>query len=326
MPTRPTMPKGEHVRIVLTVQKEPLSGRTCAYAISARGLIPVLGENPPTVAEVAPTGSIADTDELERKLIETLHGLLAAVDEYNFQQRDDWHAQRTLQVYAFDRFDIRVLVDLLLRAATASGDSECAEQALALLFYLQGPELLTAPQQPDPAGAAFPILSIVDSVRNLLALPVEVAYRLSDLSRLLPPGSGGFEYHASKRLTAPLSSQLRPDPVLKLWQGDQVSDLAAALTKELRARVWAMGSVVDGVRHALEAGDALFAWPPKFQLPGPRRFQHPLLSRLAFLARYESVLAYLGVRMARTLPLGEQVRRGTLLPLAAHRRREIRRC
>jgi DNA replication ATP-dependent helicase Dna2 len=310
-----SMPKGEHTRILVTVQSEPLSGRTCGYALNSRGFKPVLGENPALVAEVSRTGEVSETQALERRLVHTLHGLLQAVDDYNRDRHDDWRGQRSVQLYALDRHEIGLLVDLLLRTVTCEDDGEAAEKALALLFYLQGPELLAVPQQPDPAGAAFPIVSIVDAARNLLALPVEVVYRLSDLSRILPSSRGSFEYRPSARLTAPLSSQLRPDPILELWHGEGDPSLAESLERELKARLWSMSSVVDGIREALAETDALFAWPPKFKLPTAQRFQHPLLSRLAFLARYESVLAYLSSRAGRTAPLSEQIRRGTLIRL-----------
>ena len=54
------------------------------------------------------------------------------------------------------------------------------------------------------------------------------------------------------------------------------------------------------------AADHLFGWPPKFALPTGAGIKNPLLSRLAFFTRYESLLRCLAPRPqgARSSPPG----------------------
>jgi hypothetical protein len=59
----------------------------------------------------------------------------------------------------------------------------------------------------------------------------------------------------------------------------------------------------------------MFAWPPKFNLPAATTFQHPQLSRLDFVVRYESFMGALEVRASRAKPWDERVGEGVSIPL-----------
>ncbi len=72
---------------------------------------------------------------------------------------------------------------------------------------------------------------------------------------------------------------------------------------------------VSGLTYA--AGLLRFAWPPKFRMPMPDEFSAPVLSRLAFVTRHESVMSYLSTRNARTLTRLERERAGTTIPIVA---------
>jgi hypothetical protein len=71
--------------------------------------------------------------------------------------------------------------------------------------------------------------------------------------------------------------------------------------------------VVDGLRARLT--DQLFAWPPKFRFPSARVFQHPELSQLTFIVRYESFMAAMAVRTSHTTPWEERMRDEISIPL-----------
>ena len=78
-----TMPRGENVRLVITVQSEPVSGQVYAYGILAQGLKDVLGENPKPIVEVARDPHPECSAELERQFVRALYGLLRPVHDYN---------------------------------------------------------------------------------------------------------------------------------------------------------------------------------------------------------------------------------------------------
>ena len=304
------MPKGEHVRLIITVQTEPVSGQVYAYGIYAQGLKDVLGDNPGPIVGVSERGDPATVAELERKLVRDLHGLLLSVHEFN-SRHDDWGTQKTIQTYTFDSYEWELLAGVLLRRLT---DPEVAEQALQVFFHFQRPELLHAEEQPEDE-VFFPVVVLVQVLRSLLALPAEVVYRFSDVVALLRPKTSGFEYRADGYFTFELSNHMRSDAVFALWHQGQ-AEQAGRIVQEIRDRLWATNGLVNGIRERLATeGRALFAWPPKFKLPVAFSYRNRLLSRLAFFTRYEMVLGYLAVRSTRMAPLAERLQSGDTLRL-----------
>jgi hypothetical protein len=304
------MPRAEHVRLVLTLQSDPVSGQLYAFGVYAQGLRDVLGEDNrrQTIVRVAEHGDPRSVAALERALVDDLWGILSSVDRFN--QGREWKGQKTLQAFVFDSYERARLIEVLLRQVL---EAEAAERALALLFHFQSPDLLQVDDHPE-GTVFFPVVDLTSVIRSLLALPVEVTYRFADVARLLQPAEYGFEYHESDYWSFAFSNQLRSDAIYAIWTKDR-SDLLENLQGELRRRLWTTNAIVNGIRERLAADGALFAWPPKFALPPSFGLAHETLSRLAFLATYESVLAYLDTRQARMAPREEQLRAGTSIAL-----------
>jgi hypothetical protein len=303
------MPKGENVQVILTLQREPVSGQIYAYGIYAHGLKEILGQNPKPMIGIAPAGDPETSEELEREFVLALHGLLGEVDAYNTDREDDWMAQKTLQVYVYDSYEAAFLTELLLRRIV---DDHVATQALELFMHFQRPELIQA--EDHPANEVFfPVVVLVHVLRSVFALPVEVTYRFRDVAELFRT-EGGFEYRPNDYLSFELSNQVRSDAIYAIWT--KGADYTDRIERELKARLWATTTTISGIRATLDdQGASLFAWPPKFRLPETMAYRHTVLSRLAFLARYESVLGYLATRTRRMEPIDEQLRSGDTLRL-----------
>lgn len=303
------MPRGENVRLVLTAQREPVSGQLYAFGLYAQGLKDVTGAKTRTAVHVAPAGDEAVVAELERAVVRELWGVCSAVHDYN-AARSGWRDRKSLQAYTFDTYERELISTTLLSRLS---DPEVAHEALLLLFHFQGPDLLQAHEH--PAGEVFfPAVVLTDVLRNRLALPIEVSYRFADAVRLLQPASGAFEFRDNPYFSFELSNQLRSDAIYGVWQSGETERIES-IENELRARLWATNSVVNGARQCLEAEDALFAWPAKFRLPGSFDHHSPLLSRLAFLAQYEAILGYLNLRLGRMEPLVDRLRSGAAVAL-----------
>jgi DNA replication ATP-dependent helicase Dna2 len=304
------MPKAEHIRLVLTLQSDPVSGQLYAFGVHAQGLKDVLGEDQrrQTIVRVAERGDPTSVAALERGLVDDLWGILSAVDGFN--QGQEWKRQKTLQAFVFDTYERARLIEVLLRQVL---DPEVAQRAMALLFYFQSPDLLQVDDHPE-GSVFFPVVDLTSVVRSLLALPIEVTYRFAEVAGLLQPAEYGFEYHESDYWSFAFSNQLRSDAIYAIWTKDRV-DLLENLRGELRRRLWTTNAIVNGVRERLAVDGGLFAWPPKFALPASFGLAHETLSRLAFLATYESVLAYLDTRESRMVPREEQLRHGTSIAL-----------
>ena len=107
------MPRAEHVRVVVTLQSEPVSGQIYCYGIYAQGVRDVLGESPVLATRVANEGSAETIEELERALCTTCTGFFALFTTTTPREWTNGRAQKTLQGYVFDGYERSLLVDLL---------------------------------------------------------------------------------------------------------------------------------------------------------------------------------------------------------------------
>ena len=307
------MPKAEHVMVVLTLQDEPLKGSLYGYSIRRAKGADLFGKGLETVSRVAPDGDEATISALRRDLVGDLMAILGRVDEWN-RTHDLWNEQKTVQVYVFDSYERDLLVEALLAAAT-DPDPGVAEAALSLLFWFQRPELVDADDHPA-AEVFFPVVVVSQVVRSLVALPVTVTYRLADVTAALAPSAYAADYQPSDLFAFQLSNRMKSDTIFAVWEEGKAERLEW-IEAELNRRTWAVTSVIAGLRERLDGRGALFAWPPKFFLPPGLGFTHPLLSRLAFVARYEAVLDYLDIRAKRGAPAEERVASGDSIRLTA---------
>lgn len=308
------MPRRDGIRLVLTVQQDPVSGHMFGYAVHRLFGAAIFGQAHHTTARVAPSSNPADLAALRAELVDDLMGILQPIHDHN-SATTDWWSQESVQAYVFDTYERELLVSMLLRVIEESDDLDLIERALAVLFHFQHPDLVAADDQPA-REVLFPIVVITEVLRSLLALPIPVTYRFADVNRTLQPQEYAFAYREHGFFDFALSNRMRADAVLQAWTGQKPERLDQ-VTDRLRQRVWATNSILNGLREHLDDHDVLFAYPPKFFLPDSFGFSDPLLSRLAFITQYERVLAYLDVRTRRMKTLPERLRDGDTYELAA---------
>ncbi len=303
----PALPVGENVAIFLTAQAEPAEDRTwlLGMLVQARADLrsEIFGEKgaPRPFLVLAKTRD--DSASVVSRFVRRLHQVLLRIDLWN-AQRPAWKDKLSLQLYCYSEQERDRLIRVLMSALYIP---DLAEAAMALLFHMQTPDLLQAEDHPQDV-LPHPVIPLVSAAGRVLALPVDVAYTLPETLEALSSSSG---YHRNDRFHYPLGHGVRPDDVLMAWNGDDV-DLRQVL-REGAARLYAYRAVLRGIRSA--AGDQFVVWPPKHQLITSAGLQHPRLSRLAFLARYESVLGCLAVRSARCEAREIMAMKGHLVPL-----------
>src|SRR5262249_47043537 len=185
-----------------------------------------------------------------------------------------------------------------------------AERALMLLWPVHGPDLMLTDDHPG-SPVPYPVVVLQNALAKMLALPVEVSYTLPEaLERL----GSGFRYQRKDHLHYPLGHGLRSEAVYSAWHQGR-ADLLVALGQEGRLFLFGLRALLGGPREHARA--ELFAWPPKFQLPPLADIDDPLLSRLAFFTRYESLLRCHALREGRQEPRAVQAQLGLALELVA---------
>jgi DNA replication ATP-dependent helicase Dna2 len=316
------MPIWDDIRIVLTLQSEPLSGSIYGYAIERFGGGPpkqggaphVFGEWKQTLCRVARSEDEQTKAELRRNLIRDLMAILRPVHDFNTVHSSDqeWRLRKSVQVYVFDTYERELLVQALLESVQDT-DLAVAQDAMSLFFHFQHPDLAAVEDHPADE-VYFPVIVLTSVIRSLFALPIKVSYRFADVVAALKPTTSAFGYQHNDYFDFELSNRLRSDGIFYVWFKDR-DDIAKNIEGHLKRRVWATSSTIKGIRERLKPTGALFAWSPKFSLPPGAGFSNPLLSRLAFISRYEFVMKYLGQRARRTNPEPERLAAGDSLKL-----------
>ena len=302
----PALPVNENVAIFLTTQAEPVEDRTWLLGMlvqaseDLRGRI--LREEGPARPFVAVAGSREECVEVRARFVRRLHEVLRRIDVWN-AETPEWKDQLSVQLYCYSEQEKNRLVQVLLEALN---DPQLSEKAMALLFHLQVPDLLQVNDHPRDV-VAHPVIPLVSAVGRLLALPVDVSYTLPETLAAL---GSTFEIRRN-RFHYPFGHGVRADEVLRVWNGED-SDLQP-VTREAAHRLYGYRAVLWQLRDL--ARGQLVAWPPKHRLLSSAGIHHPRLSRLAFLARYESVMGCLAIRAVRCEARETMAVHGTLRPL-----------
>ncbi|MBE0669050.1 MAG: AAA family ATPase [Anaerolineales bacterium] len=298
------LPINEDVRIVLTLQSDPLSGK-----IYAAGFKRFKGKSvfPETVHEEV---FVARTSEecvaVRDGFLKALYKELSVVDAYN--RIREWREQKSVQAYVFDGFELTYFNQMLREALE---DKDLAEIALKLLFHFQDTSLAGEEEHPKEE-VYFPVIVLTHVIRQLTALPIALSYRLPEVLDALPGAGSTYKLQPRDLFWFNLSNVLKSDAIYLAWHRGR-TEAAEWVEKELSHRLSGTHNVVDGLREKVK--ERLFAWPRKFLFPASLAFKHPELSRLSFIATYESFMGAMKIREARTRPWAERLLDGTSIPL-----------
>jgi hypothetical protein len=315
----PDLPQGENLGVFLTLQQEPLGQAIYVAGLLVTGreevrrevfgrklaeqLSNTEGKAEPCVWVAAQPDHVR---EVRRQFIGLLHDVLEHVHQYNAKQ-SAWKDQLSLQAYVHTEPERALLFRSLLEALQ---EPDLAAKAMLLLFHFQGPELLQADRHPS-TEIAYPVVVLQSAVSRLLALPVEVSYTLPEMLEAL-----GSSFHYTRRdyFHFPLGHGLRAEALHAAWYRGQKDNLAE-IRRQASLYLTALQALLRAVRERAEGH--LFAWPPKFTLPTGAGIRDRLLSRLAFFARYESLLRCLAIREGRAEARPTQVLLGQVIELRA---------
>ena len=313
----PSLSRGENVGLFLTLQQEPLGEsiylagmyvtvrsdlRRAVFSDEVRAKLFDGRKSQPVVLVAEHPEAV---EEVRRQWVHLLHEVVVQIHNYN--QGRDWKEQLSLQAYVLAEQERTLLVSWLLDSLR---DPELAEEAMALLFHFQSPELLAANEHPD-REVPFPLVVLLEALGHVLALPVEVNYTLPEALDSL---GSRFKLRRNDYYHFPLGAGMRAEPIHAAWYRGK-TDTVTEIADQGRTRLQAMWALLQGVRH--HAKEAIFTWSAKFTLPTRQEYADPLLSRLAFFARYESLLRCLETRNARCEPLPAQLLLGKVLELEA---------
>lgn len=306
------MPKGENIRIIISIEKEPISGKIYALGYLRSGGKKIFENGSEVKTFIA--NSDKESDKIRREFLKNLYKTLSQIHKYNCNK--DWKDQLSLQTYIFDRYEYELFNNLLIESLN---DFNIAEKVLQLLFYFHSEILFNTDEQPENV-TNFPIVIISDVINNLFAVPIKVSYSIYELYKIFKPSGVNFNYNRNEYFDFEYINQLKSNAIFELWYKGE-KDLQEAIRKKIQKRLLIKNFIIDGIREKAVSlktkNSILFAWPGKFLFPQSNNFRNPILSKLFFLTYYEKLLEYLKIKNNRLLPLNERLNNGYAFILKA---------
>ncbi len=298
------LPIFEDIGIVMTLQKDPVSGRV--YALGFRRFKGEAVYGTPSHEAVFVATAEGDCVRVRQEFVHTFAAELAAVDGYN--QGREWADRKSVQTYVYDTYEEELFARLLEEAIE---DPATAEDALRLRFYYQDPGI--AGGSAHPAGSVpFPLVVLTREIRRLLALPVPFTLRMPEVLAAIPSSRFAYRLKPSDLFWNEQSNAMRSDAVIMAWSGNR-PEAADWIRQEVSRRLLAAGSILDGFRERVKGG--LVRWAENFRFPRPWDAATPEISRLLFIAEYESAMGARSVQELRSRPWDARVRDGISIPL-----------
>ncbi|HOI57549.1 MAG: AAA domain-containing protein [Methanoculleus sp.] len=298
------LPIFEDVGLVLTLQKDPVSGRVYALGFRRNRGNAVYGT--PSREEIFIAADEGDCDRIRREFVRALAAELSAVDEYN--QDREWADKKSVQTYVYDTYEEDLFTRLIVKAIE---DPATAEDALRLRFYYQDPGIATGSAHPS-GSVPFPLVVLTREIRRLLALPVPFTLRMPEVLAAIPSSRFAYRLNAGDLFWNEQSNAMKSDAVIMAWSGSQ-PEAADWIRQEVSRRLIAAGSILDGLRERVKGN--LVRWAENFRFPRPWDAETPEISRLLFIAEYESAVGAQKVQEMRSRPRDAGVRDGISIPL-----------
>lgn len=291
----PSLPIGESIGIILTIQHEPVTKKT--YAAGFRRF---KGKNV-FVTGIHENISIAkspeECDEMRRDFIRSLYKELDQIHTYN-SDLESWKDKQSLQTYVYDTYELELFNQLLQESIH---DPAVQEMALQLLFYYQNPDIMNESRHPEKINE-YPVIVLTNEIRRIAALPIPFTLRLPEVQKTI--GNNRSEYfkpiEPNSLFWFEHNNRLKGNAILLAWNREK-PEAITWIQWELTRRLSAANDVINGLRNC--ARSILTRWPPKFQFFYGINATHPEISRLIFITEYES---FVGAQKTRELRIQPQ--------------------
>jgi DNA replication ATP-dependent helicase Dna2 len=306
----------ESLRAIVSAEGDPVTGRCFALGLRVGGPAAAeLGEAAGEQVWLAERGTRRAEAMMLRQWLLRLDMLLSRADRAN---REVPGSRRTVHLYVWDRTELGLLRDLLMRHL-ADVEVRPAVGRLLRAVSARG-------RMPDPEALRNPLGSVVaDAVGALFALPVPHALDLASVSDRLQPEQGAWVHRPRSDFAWPLSSQVAFERIHNVWRrrphrtgsGEESPE---AVVEQIRATVVSKLRAVDSVLRAVRertarvaarrGADRLQLHKEPFALAGSEeRLDDPALESLRVFTLLESATQALAVRQLHVLSSEERARR-----------------
>ena len=232
----------EDVRIFLSIEKEPSTKQICAISVDIE-VSPKAEVFFSNESRVFIASSADDCVHIQQDFIRFLHEYLTNIHHKNIQLTKETKAKKrkikdkeekrkiklsdvvlSAQLYTFEQYDQVNLIQLLTEVVETESieevyTSEFQDMAEQLLLYFRTSRASNKRFEPKQTHAkkfaAFPMISLLDTLKDAYALPIETLWRLEDVLTVFFPDHpiSDFDFNHYE-----LSNYLNTEIIHELWQ------------------------------------------------------------------------------------------------------------
>jgi DNA replication ATP-dependent helicase Dna2 len=323
------LPKNEDIGIFLSIEKEPSTKQICAISVdievSPKAEVFFSNESRVFIA------SSADACvHIQQDFVRFLHEYLTNIHHKNTQLTKETTAKKrkikdkeekrkiklsdvvlSAQFYTFEQYDQVNLIQLLTEVVETESieevyTSEFQDMAEQLLLYFRTSRASNKRFEPKQTHAkkfaAFPMISLLDTLKDAYALPIETLWRLGDVLTVFfpnhPISDVDFNHYE-------LSNYLNTEIIHELWQLPEDDDdriLKDAKIKHImKQRSFSLGLLLTEIRSRTDIQALLVTVPIPFELPSLNSTVHPIISMLSFISLNEVMTNALQTKGSRAM-------------------------
>jgi len=266
--------------------------------------------------------------EAEVVFVKILYQYLYLVDKHN-REKHAWKSKISVQAYVMDNYELENIKNVLLDRFcenTAAGQENVMEETCALLFWLQGEQLVSAQKDSRPNGTELnPVIVLSSAINRLYVLPSVISNRLVDMYKYfgIDPKYKGRTLDivkalegngAGDRFINKHSNVFNNDVINEYWESeDKEQSKIYMIVNHIRARLFVEKLTLDYIRNNHSKVKDMEIYPPIFRFNEYSTVEDPLLKKLDFEAKYESLLNFQRIRSVRAMEKEEAIEEGKVL-------------
>ena len=331
-----SFPVNQNFSLILTAQQDVTSGRNYAYAwllkpgrgfdiwnlgFNEKGFVsiyessevsPGKGKYYDSVIAKEPTEK--EFDMVDKVFVESIYELLRRISEFHLQDK------RKLQCYVMDDYErdnIENALYNMLENRDSIEEQDLIEKVMAILFWLQGERMVTDSSQQAEEIVENPLSVLTTEISKLYVLSEGVAYNLKETAGIFSP-KFNFDNDNSFYFGT-LTNVVEGSFVLSAWKDkDKASKKRRleSIASHLRKRLFVEDAIICEIQKDASTKVNIInlsAWPAQYYLQKPKYPNYPEIARLDFENRYEQLLSYHAIRIARVAGVQNAIDNGSIL-------------
>lgn len=320
------MPKGQDVKIVLTVQRDVGLDMVYLYGVDISvwkdknhiGLS--LNKNGfPQEKKIFLASDPSQISNNTKSFVEYIYDIFLRITQYNSAVTYD--EQLSVQGFVMDNYESYNLEEGLFAELLRDDiDMDYRDKLLAIIFWMQGERMITdSAHQGNNISDEFPLVVLSSVIGRLFVIPGYISNNLEDISKAM---SEDFNIDNSHKYSSPLSNTLKSEPINDIWHGRKDDDpdkrqelkdkRISKLTNYLEMRLAVVSNLISNLQREDSRHTGIKRYPSKFSMITVNEDMDERISKLYIQQMYEQLLSFHDMKRVRMGDLEEEAKDGKI--------------